>query len=400
MDKYIVQPNPVKTEKSYMENNIESTLAAYKLDKVKTIKSTVDLDPTEDIITWKNQRHFENIPLWDRELLVDAFIQLQGIRPYYNFLHVDEARYFLNGHVTQVNLAARELNFRNLPSEAQSWENEHMRYTHGYGAVVTPTSQDAGQPLEWYLRDLNLHSDIGFKIEKPDIYYGQEKYAYAIIPNKLDVLGISGDDAALSGNYTGKGGVPIQSFFRKLLFASYFQDEKIFFSLNVSRKSKMRFRRNIVERVNTLTPFLRLDKDPYLVITNDRLYWILDAYTLSDWYPASTPSIDGFSGRRQRFNYIRNAVEITVDAYDGSINYYIADESDAIIKAYSRAYPGVFKSLSEMPSALKKQLRYPRDFYYQQMRIYARYHQTKPELFYEQAETWEFAKVEDRIVKP
>ena len=301
LEKYIVQPNPVKTEKLFMENNIKATLAAYKLDKVETIEFTVNLNPTEDIIKWKNQRHFENIPLWDRELLVDAYKQLQGIRPYYTFLNVDEARYFLNGHVTQVNLAAREMNIRNLPYEAQNWENEHMRYTHGYGAVVTPTSQDAGQPLEWYLRDLNLHSEMGFEINNPDLYYGEEKYDYAIIPNKLEVLGISGDNAALKGNYKGKGGVPIESFFRKLLFSSYFQERNIFWSQNVSRKSKIRFRRNIIDRVNTLTPFLHLDKDPYLVITEDRLYWILDAYTLSDWYPVSTPSTDEFFREKSTF---------------------------------------------------------------------------------------------------
>lgn len=400
LEKYIVRSNPVDTEKSYMKNNIEATLAAYKLDKVKIIDSAINLHPTKNDSTWKNQKSYENIPLWDREILVDVYQQLQGIRPYYNFLYVDEARYLINNRFTQVNLAARELNLSKLPDEAKSWENEHMRYTHGYGAVMTPASQDAEKPIEWYLRDLDLRSDVGFKINQPNLYYGQEKYQYAIVPNKLKAPKIATTDGALSEDYAGKGGVPIQSLLRKMLFAFYFHDEKIFFSSNISKTSKMLFRRNIVKRVNALAPFLHLDKDPYLVITADRLYWILDAYTLSDWYPVSKPSTDYFSGKKQQFNYIRNSIKITIDGYDGSTNFYIADKSDAIVQAYSRAYPGVFKDLDAMPATLKKQLRYPRDFYYWQMQVYAKYHQKQPELFYQQAETWEFATIGNKQVKP
>ncbi|MGR9072349.1 MAG: UPF0182 family protein, partial [Gammaproteobacteria bacterium] len=400
MNKYIVQPNPVKTEKQFMENNIEATLAAYDLKKINLIDFSVKLDPTEDIKNWGSKQRFANIPLWDREYLIDVYKQLQGIRPYYTFLSVDEDRYFLQGHLRQVNLSAREMNISRLPEESRTWENIHLRYTHGYGAVVTPTAQAANEPIKWYLRDLNLFSDIGFMIAKPDIYYGQENYDYAIVPNKLNVVGLSGEDVALDSDYRGLGGVPIQSFFRKLLFTFYFKDEKIFFSLGVSRQSKIRFRRNIVERINTLAPYLHLDNDPYLVITNDRLFWIQDAYTLSDRYPVSQLTVDEFAGKDRRFNYIRNSVKIVVDAYNGKTSFYISDPTDAIAKAYSLAYPGVFKDLNEMPEELRKHLRFPRDIYYQQMKIYAKYHQTQPELFYQQAETWEFAMVGEKRVKP
>ncbi|MDD5578073.1 MAG: UPF0182 family protein [Methylobacter sp.] len=400
IQRYIVNPNPVKTEKPFMQHNIVATLDAYDLKNIKTVDLTIKLNATQDIETWGTQKRFENIPVWDREYLIDSYKQLQEIRPYYQFLSVDEDRYFILDHTRQVNLAAREVNISKLPLEAQNWENTHLRYTHGYGAVVTAAAQDADKPLVWYLRDLNLHSDVGFDVKHPDIYYGQEKFDYAIVPNKLNVVGIAGSDPTLVEAYHGEGGVPIPSLFRKALFAFYFKDEKIFFSTNISTESKVKLRRNITERINMLTPFLHLDKDPYLVVTQDRFYWIQDAYTLSNWYPVSQPAADDFLEGNQNFNYIRNSVKIVVDAFDGDVDFYISDPSDAIIQAYANAYPGLFKNLEEMPAELKKHLRYPRDLYYLQMKVYAKYHQQSPELFYEQAETWQFANVRKQPVRP
>jgi uncharacterized membrane protein (UPF0182 family) len=188
--------------------------------------------------------------------------------------------------------------------------------------------------------------------------------------------------------------------FRKALFSTYLKDEKIFFSPNISLKSKIKIYRNITERINRLTPFLHLDKDPYLVITEDRFYWIQDAYILSDKYPASKPIDHDFLNDKQHFNYIRNSVKVVIDAYDGDLDFYISDPSDAIVKAYDSAYPGLFKPLVEMPTELKKHLRYPRDLFYLQMKVYAKYHQHSPGLFYEQAETWEFANVRRQPVLP
>lgn len=398
MTTFIVKPNPVKTEGAFMQYNIDATLDAYDLNNINTIDFQVKLDATKDIEKWSTQKHFENIPVWDREFLTDVYMQLQGIRPYYRFPAVDEDRYFLNEHLQQVNLAAREMNIKKLPAEAQNWENTHLRYTHGYGAVVTPAAQDADKPIMWYLRDLNLSSDVGFKVKYPDIYYGQERYEYAIVPNKLTVAGLSTTEA--DRNYAGSGGVPIPGYFRKILFAFYFKDEKIFFSTNISTKSKLMIRRNIIERINALTPFLHLDKDPYLVISEDRLFWIQDAYTTSDKYPVSKPAEDDFLDGVTKFNYIRNSVKIIIDAYDGSVDYYIAEPDDPLIQAYSRAYPGVFKDLDEMPAELRKHLRYPRDLFYMQMKVYAKYHQITPDLFYEQAETWQFASVDQKLVRP
>jgi uncharacterized membrane protein (UPF0182 family) len=401
IQKLIVNPNPVKAEKPFIQENINATLDAYDLKNIKMVDMTVKLDAASDIETWSTQKHFENIPVWDREYIIDAYRQLQEIRPYYKFLTVDEDRYFVLDHTRQVNLSAREVDISKLPTEAQNWENTHLRYTHGYGAVITPAAQDADNPLVWYLRDLNLFSNVGFSVTHPDIYYGQGQYDYAIVPNNLTIMGIAGSSPPeMAGIYHGAGGIPINSYFRKALFSTYFQDEKIFFSSNISTESKVKIRRNITERINTLTPFLHLDKDAYLVVTKDRFYWIQDAYTLSNHYPVAKPAADDFLDGKQDFNYIRNSVKIVVDAFDGDVDYYISDPSDALIKAYSNAYPGLFKNLEEMPVELKQHLRYPRDLYTLQMKVYAKYHQTTPELFYEQAETWQFADVHEKPVLP
>jgi uncharacterized membrane protein (UPF0182 family) len=401
IDRFVVKPNPVKTEREYMQNNINATLAAYDLNDIKTIDMTPGL-PDEDVLDPELRAHLYNIPVWDPEFLDDVYQQLQGIRPYYHFTDVDVARYLVKGGLYQVNLAAREVNLSRLPTEAQNWENTHLRYTHGYGVVATPAAQDGETPMRWYLRDLDMQANPNFKVEKPDIYYGEEDLTYAIVPNKLDIVGIPSFDEESSFNYTGGGGVPISSLFRKLLFSLYFGDRNLFFSVNIGAESRALFHRNIVERTKALTPFLKLDHDPYIVVTPQRIYWIIDAYTTSDWYPASKRSMARFNHEidDEQFNYIRNSVKIVVDSFSGHMDYYVASPDDPIIQGYRKAYPGLFKDLSAMPPALKEQLRYPKDLFTAQMKIFARYHQTAPELFYEQAETWDFARVNGDIMKP
>jgi uncharacterized protein len=400
IQEFIVDPNPVKTEKPFIQHNIDATLDAYDLKNIKTVDLSIKLNAADDIEKWSTQARFENIPVWDREFLLDSYKQLQEIKPYYNFLSVDEDQYFILDHIRQVNLAAREINISMLPPEAQNWENTHLRYTHGYGAVATPAAQDAEKPIVWYLRDLNMHTDVGLNVNHPDIYYGEGQYDYAVVPNNLNIMNIPGSDPAVTGTYHGEGGIPIPSYFRKALFAFYFKDKNVFFSTNITTESKVKIYRNIKERVSKLTPFLHLDKDPYLVVTADRLYWIQDAYTLSNHYPISKPADDEAFPGMEKFNYIRNSIKVVIDAYDGDVDYYLSDSSDSIAQAYSNAYPGLFKNLEEMPDELRKHLRYPRDLYYLQMKIFAKYHQQSPELFYEQAETWMQANVRSQTVMP
>ena len=407
IEKLLVLPNPVALEKPFIQANIDSTLDAYDLKKINIVSLDIKQDATEDIETWATQKRFENIPVWDREYLIHSYQQLQEIRPYYQFNSVDEDRYFILGHTRQVNLAAREINISRLPRAAQNWENTHLRYTHGNGAVVSPAAQDAGKPLVWYLRDLNLNSDVELSVKDPEIYFGEEKYNYAIVPNSLKIVGIEGSnqgtqdtDQSVEKSYTGKGGILISSILKKVLFAIYFKEPKIFFSPNVNSDSQLMMRRNIVERVQHIAPFLKLDKDPYLVGTRDRFYWILDAYTLSNRYPISKQAADDYLESDEKFNYIRNSVKIVVDAFDGKVDFYLADPSDAIIQAYDRAYPGLLKKLDTMPVELRQHLRYPRDLFYMQMKVFAKYHQNSPELFFEQGETWQFANVRGAPVMP
>lgn len=404
IERYIVSPNPVRTEKSNIQHNINATYDAYDLKNIKIIDQQINLNAAEDISTWSSQKRFENIPVWDREHLISSYQQLQEIRPYYHIGNIDEDRYPILGHTRQVNIAAREVNTSKLPEEAQNWENMHLRYTHGFGAVMTSAAQDADKPLIWYMRDLNMTSPAGFNLAYPDLYYGEGEYDYAIVPNDLKIVDIPGskisDDPGLTKAYHGEGGIPVNSLFKKALFAFYLHEEKIFFTTNLSNESRLKIYRNLTSRIKKLTPFLTLDKDPYLVVGKDRFYWIQDAYTLSKHYPVSRLEEVEFAKERKQFNYIRNSVKIITDAYDGDVDYYISDTSDAIIQAYDRAYPGLFKNLSEMPEELRKHLRYPRDLYYVQMNVFAKYHQNTPEAFYEQAETWQFANVRDQPVMP
>ncbi len=404
IQKYIVNPNPVRTDKPFIQNNIDATYDAYDLKNIKIVDLPIKLNAAEDISTWSSQKRFENIPVWDREHLISSYQQLQEIRPYYHIGNIDEDRYHILDHTRQVNLAAREINTLKLPEEAQNWENIHLRYTHGYGAVMTSAAQDAAKPLVWYMRDLNMNSPSGLTVQYPDIYYGEGDYEYVIVPNKLSGVDLPGsspkEDPGLTQAYHGEGGIPVDSLFKKLLFAFYLKEEKVFFSTNVINESKIKINRNIVDRIKKLTPFLYLDKDPYLVVGKDRFYWIQDAYTLSSKYPVSRFADLEFAKEKKRFNYIRNSVKVVVDAYDGDIDFYISDPSDAIIKAYDSAYPGLFKNLNDMPEDLYKHLRYPRDLYFVQMKEFAKYHQNTPEAFYQQGESWQFATVRNEPVMP
>lgn len=401
LTRFVVKPNPVKAERTFMKNNIDATREAYDLNNARNTDVTAATD-VDDILDPHIRETLHNIPVWDPEFLDDVYQQMQGIRPYYKFTDVDVARYRLNGQLEQVNLAARELNVDNLPEAAKTWENLHLRYTHGYGAVISPAAQEGGLPMKWYLRDLNLRSDEGFAIEKPDVYFGLEKLDYVVVPNRLSIIDIASFDELSSQNYTGSGGIPIDSLFRKLLTAIYFKDEKLFLTVAIDRNSKLLFRRNIIERIKTLTPFLSLDHDPYIVVTPTRIFWVQDAYTLSDHYPVSKSSAFTFGGEKEEtaFNYIRNSVKIVVDAFDGTVEYYVDDPRDPIVRGYRRAYPGLFKDIADMPPLLADQLRYPKDLFAIQMKIFSRYHQQEPELFYQQAETLDFAKIQDQVVKP
>ncbi len=387
VEKYLVKPNESSMERPYIRNNIKSTLSGYKLDNVEIRDLSPDRIPT-DITVPDVQAILRNTPVWDGELLDNVYNQLQNLRTYYDFQNVNVDRYTVNGIYQQVFLSARELNHAQIPQGARNWINEHLSYTHGYGTVMTPASQGGGEPMVWFLRGIPPESSYGFKIDQPGIYFGQIANDYVIAPNRSGEIDYPKGSSNVMTSYSGKGGVPVYSLLRRFVFWVYFKNRNIFFSSELVPNSKIIFKSTLADRIKTLAPYLVLDRNPYQVVTGKKLYWIQDAYTVSDKYPLSMP----LATQTGNINYIRNSVKIVMDAYDGTIDFYIFDPQDPIIGAYSRIYPGLFKDASRMPEELKKHVRYPQTIFEIQMAIYAKYHQTDPEVYYQQEDVWDFAK--------
>jgi uncharacterized membrane protein (UPF0182 family) len=385
VEKYIVKPNEISKERPYIEDNIQATLAAFKLDHVERRDYTIE--PLE----WNLQEpvirtNLRNIPVWDQDVLLNVYQHLQELRTYYKFSGVAVDRYTVRGVYQQVNLASRELSMVDLPAGVRNWINERLKYTHGYGVVMTPAAQGGEEPMTWFIQDIPPQSDYGFKIAQPGIYFGMLDYGYVIAPNESQELNYPTAEGNMLSNYHGRDGIFVHSLFRRLIFSLYFKSRDILFTLKTIPDSRILIRRNIVERIKTLTPFFILDKAPYTVVTNQNLYWIQDAYTSSTHYPYSQPY-------EHQMNYMRNSVKIVVDAYNGTVDYYIADVDDPIIQAYNRMYPGLLKPLSEMPPDLRKHIRYPQDIFNLQVEVYAKYHQTDPGVFFRQEDIWDFPEI-------
>lgn len=386
VNQVIVKPNELAKQGRFIKQTIDSTLTAYQLKKVERREFQKE-ELVAPFTLAGGISQLDNIPLWDNELLADVYQQLQAMRPYYKFTGVDAARYEIDGELHQVYLAAREITTDKLPDGAKNWVNQRLKYTHGYGLVMTPAAQVGESRMSWYIHNMPPESKVGFDLKHPSIYYGLENLDYVIAPNKSGEFHYPGNEAegTITSNYQGKGGVGIFSFWHKTLFAYYFRDRNLFFTGQVSAESRIHFRRNIMDRIRELTPFFQLDENPYLVVTPDRLYWMVDAYTTSRWYPNSQPY-------NRDLNYIRNSIKIVVDAYDGSVSYYLADKTDPIGVAYQRMYPGLIANLEDMPAALKSQIRYPRNLFEIQMRMYAVYHQEDPETYYQSEDKLQFAE--------
>ncbi|MFZ0241562.1 MAG: UPF0182 family protein [Desulfobacterales bacterium] len=386
--KYVVEPNEFALEEPYIANNIEATQQAYRLKKVEfrnfnpAEAPVADIDPRMDAI-------LRNIPLWEEPIMTPVLEQLQQLRRYYRFSTVSVDRYTIQGDYSQVFVAPRELDYRDLPGDVQTWTNLHLTYTHGYGATMTPANQSGGSPMVWYMQDMPIRSDYGLSVAQPRIYYGLYKTPYVVAPNDTGELDYPQGKDNVTDDYKGKGGVSVSSFFKKLVFAWYFRDRNLFLTTRVTDESKILLRRNILDRIQTITPYLVLDQTPYVVANSRGIFWIQDAYTTSHWYPAATPmEMNGI-----HLNYLRNSIKIVVDAYNGTVDYYLFDPEDPIARAYSRIYPGLFKDKTEMPADIRAHVRYPLDIFDIQMRIYNKYHQTDPKTFYMQEDLWAYAEV-------
>lgn len=384
-EEWVVKPNALAKELPYINENIQATLGAYGLRNIETrnfdLKRSAQISKDSNVI-----ESLHNVPVWDQALLDDVYKQLQGIRPYYAFPSVDVDRYMVSNLYQQVYLAARELDLSDQPDDEKNWTNKHLQYTHGYGFVMTPAAQGGDETMTWFVRDIPTQSDVGFKVETPGIYYGKGDYTYVIVPNELGEIDYPLDEGNALSNYEGKGGIDISSMFRQLALALYCKDRNIVLTSKTNSQSRLLLHRNITDRVRKLAPFFELDNDPYVVATEKGLFWIQDGYTVSDRYPNS----QSYNGR---FNYIRNSVKIVIDAYHGDVAFYLSDPQDPIVQAYQRIYPGLIQPLEKMPAELRAHLRYPKDLFEIQMNIFAKYHQTNPETFFQEEDSWELSKM-------
>lgn len=385
--RFIVDPNELGKEKPYILNNINFTRRAYGIQDIKEISFANTKNLTYNDIR-KNKDTISNVRLWDWRPLKQTYKQLQELKPYYYFNDVDVDRYNLSGHETAVNLSARELSLHKFAKANRTWQNTHLIYTHGYGAVLSRVDRvtPEGQP-ELLIYDIPPKSDIGIKIDRPELYYGEHKNAYVITntsikPGEFDYPW--GDDNKYT-TYQGTGGTKLNSFFKRLLFAVSFGDINILISGEINTNSRILYKRNIMKMVSTMTPFLEIDNDPYLVISEGKMYWVVDAFTSSDQFPYSTPMRVG----GKRINYIRNSVKIVIDAYNGSMKYYVIDKKDPVIEAYAKIFPGFFRDISEISPDLKSHLRYSKSMFDIQCNILKKYHMTDPNVFYNNEDAWD-----------
>jgi len=381
VQRFQVEPNELVKETPYIGHNIEMTRQAFGLDRIEETPF-----PASEILGLEaiqaNPETIDNIRIWDHRPLRDTYNQIQSIRLYYDFHDVDVDRYTIDGQYRQVMLSARELAPEKLSSEAQTWVNQRLQFTHGYGVALSPVteSDEEGLPV-LLIRDVPPMGII--KIERPEIYYGEMTTNYVIVNTKELEFDYPKGDTNVYTRYTGDGGVVLSSYLRKLAYAWQLGDMNILLNRDLTNESQLLYYRNIGERIRHLAPFLALDGDPYLVIADGKLLWVQDAYTTTDKYPYSEP----YQGT---FNYIRNSVKAVVDAYDGSVKFYIADPTDALIQTYQSIFPELFAPMTEMPPSLKAHLRYPEGLFMAQAEMYSTYHMQDPRVFYNKEDVWAF----------
>jgi len=382
--RFMVQPNELARETPYLTNNIAFTRKAYSLDAIQETSYPALADLTSEVIA-RNQDTIQNIRLWDYRPLLQMYQQAQEIRLYYQFYGVDVDRYHLPDGYHQVMLSSRELSAE-LPAEAQTWVNQKLQFTHGYGAVMSFVSKTVGGGFPQYvLENIPPESSYGLTINQPSIYYGESMPGYRIVATSVKEFDYPKGNQNVYTSYAGTGGIPLNSLWKRLLFTWTQADVNILFTSYLRPESRIQIWRRVQERVQKIAPFLGLDQDPYAVVSGGKLYWIQDAYTVSDHFPYSTPHGAAFE---QGLNYIRNSVKVVVDMYDGTVRFYVMDPNDPVLAVYRRAFPGVFKDLSELSADLKAHLRYPEDLFSIQADQYTTFHMTVPQVFYNREDLW------------
>lgn len=396
IQRFQVEPNEFARERPYIERNIEATRAAFRLDDDNVEVRSFDYEENVDAKVLSDyEETFENARLWDPSQLVQTFRALQELRSYYAFVDVDIDRYRVGDKSVPALIAARELNEGGLPS--RTWTNQNLVYTHGYGAAAATANGVTQQAPQFLLSDIPPRGQL--KLGQPGVYFGENLGGFAVVDTNVEEfqpVNRSGE-AAEEGTtrYAGSGGVPVSNVLRKAALALRFGSWNLFVSGQLNSDSRVIYVRDVRERVQKAAPFLRYDADPYPVVLDGRILWIVDAYTVTDRYPYSQridPSdLPARSGLDTQLNYVRNSVKVTVDAYDGTIHYYVVDESDPMARAYRKAFPELFSDDSELPEGLREHFRYPEDLFRVQTDHYATYHMTDPQAFYKRSDLWAVA---------
>jgi uncharacterized membrane protein (UPF0182 family) len=412
----IVQPNELAREKPYLLRNIELTRQGFNLDQIKLNTFDPKGELNQEVIA-NNPLTIKNIRLWGTLPLLQTNRQLQQIRPYYKFYDADIDRYAIKQSLTpgetdsikqQVIIAARELDYNGVPAQAQTWVNEHLVFTHGFGFTMSPVNlvDEGGLPY-YFVKDinssagneiLNTSSDLlkySVPIGKPRIYYGELTDTYIMTSTKVKEFDFPNEQENAYNVYDGTGGINIGPYWRRLVFAIYLKDWQMLFTENFTPETRLLLRRNINVRLRTLAPFLRYDQNPYMVVadaddanqgdSDNYLHWVMDAYTTSPYYPYSDPGDN-------KFNYIRNSVKIVADAYHGDVQFYITDPSDPIIQTWAKIFGVVFQPLANMPQGLQSHIRYPQDLFSTQSESLLTYHMLDPQVFYNREDQWRIPK--------
>jgi uncharacterized membrane protein (UPF0182 family) len=421
VQRLVVQPNELALERPYIENAIGATRDAFRLDDIEVEAFEPEANLTFEDLK-ENSLTVQNIRLWDTRPLLQTNRQLQQFRLYYSFPDADIDRYTLKTpdggtEQQQVLISARELDYAAIPSEAKTWINQHLFYTHGYGFTISPVNRVQAQGLPAYLiKDIDhVASDplvaASIPVGQPRIYYGELTNTFVMVKTKLQELDYPSGSENVYNTYDGDGGVAIGATWQRMVFAKHLRDWRMLLAEDFTPETKLLFRREITERVKAIAPFLRYDNDPYLVVADpsldpahadaaeaeNYLYWVIDAYTTSDRYPYADPLDNDF-------NYIRNSVKVVVDAYHGTVTFYIADDADPLIQAWSRIFPSMFHPLDEMPLTLKSHIRYPQDLFRVQSNHLMAYHMTDPQVFYNREDQWrapsEIYRDEQQVVEP
>ena len=381
----IVSPNELARERKYITNSLEYTKMAYGLDDIDVEEFPVDQDLTYDDLL-DNQDTISNISLNDYRPTNEAYNQLQGLRNYYKFHDVDIDRYIIDGKLTQMFLSVRELDKEALDDNAKTWVNQHLKYTHGYGLTMSPVNKvtSSGQP-SMVVRNVPPVSDYKeLEVTVPQIYFGELTNDYVVVNTDEQEFDYPMGEELQTTKYQGTAGIKL-NFLNKVLYSIREGSFKLLVSGGVNSDSKIIINRNIMDRVNKIAPFLSYDEDPYAVVVNGKIYYIIDGYTTTKYFPYAEPF-------NENANYIRNSFKVIVDAYNGDVNYYIVDEKDPLVETYSKIFPKLFKPMSDMPKEFISHLRYPQTMFDIQAKMYGTYHTNQPDIFYNREDKWEIAK--------